>query len=372
MGSALAALVPLLGRDELGVLQTVDDFETLAKAHLTHRAYEFLAGAVGDEVTAGENRAAFRRTRLEPRVLVDVSRTDTSVTLFGRRHAHPILLAPAGYHKLFHPDGEAATVNGANLAEATLIAAAFATTSIEEMAALARQPLWFQLYIHRDRGVTKELVERAVAAGCEAICVTVDVPSNGPRDRELRAGFLLPPGVQRVNLAGLEGGVAASPDRPFGKNIYSALRSASATWADLEWLRSLIKVPLLVKGILHPEDAERAVECACDGLIVSNHGGRTVDTVPATLDVLPRIADRVGGRTTLLLDGGVRRGTDIFKAVALGAAAVCIGRPYLYGLAVGGELGIARVLEILRAELEMAMCLTGCPEMGKASRAWIS
>ncbi|HWF45586.1 MAG TPA: alpha-hydroxy acid oxidase [Bryobacteraceae bacterium] len=362
----------MLEQRELGAVQTLDDFEVLAKSHLTHQAYEFVAGAAGDEITAAENRAAFRRVRLEPRVLVDVSRTDTSVTLFGRRHAHPILLAPTGYHRLFHAEGEAATVRGANLGEATLIAAAFATMAFEEMAAVARQPLWFQLYIHRDRGVTRGLVERILAAGCEAICVTVDVPSNGPRDRELRAGFVLPPGVERVNLAGLEGSVAASPDRPFGRSIYSALRSASATWADLEWLRSWVKAPLLVKGILHPDDAERAVASGCDGVIVSNHGGRTIDTVPATLDVLPRIADRIGGRTTLLLDGGVRRGTDVFKAIALGAAAVCIGRPYLYGLAVGGEFGIARVLEILRSELEMTMCLVGCPELSKAGPPWVS
>ncbi|HEX4809503.1 MAG TPA: alpha-hydroxy acid oxidase [Bryobacteraceae bacterium] len=361
----------MLEQPQLEAVQTLDDFEALAKSHLTHRAYEFVTGAAGDEVTAAENRAAFRRTRLEPRVLVDVSRTDTSVTLFGRRHAHPILLAPTGYHKLFHDDGEAATVRGANLGEATLIAAAFATTSIEEMAAVATRPMWFQLYIHRDRGVTRELVERAERAGCEAICVTVDVPSNGPRDRELRAGFVLPPGVQRVNLADLEGGLAASPDRPFGRSIYSMLRSSSATWADLEWLRSFVKTPLLVKGVLHPADAERAVACGCDGVIVSNHGGRTIDTVTATLDAFPRIVERVGGRTTLLLDGGVRRGTDVFKAIAMGAAAVCIGRPYLYGLAVGGELGIARVLEILRSELEMTMCLVGCPELGRASREWI-
>jgi 4-hydroxymandelate oxidase len=362
----------MLDPTELAAVQTLDDFEVLAKPHLTHQAYEFVAGAAGDEITAAENRAAFRRIRLQPRVLVDVSRTDTSVTLFGRRHPHPILLAPTGYHRLFHPEGEAATVRGANLAEATLIAATFATASIEDMASQPRQPLWFQLYIHRDRGVTRGLVERALSAGYEAICVTVDVPSNGPRDRELRAGFVLPPGVERVNLAGLVGGGAASPDRPFGRSIYSALRSPSATWADLEWLRSWVKAPLLVKGILHPDDAERAVACGCDGVIVSNHGGRTIDTVPATMDVLPRIAGRVGARTTLLLDGGIRRGTDVFKAMALGAAAVCIGRPYLYGLAAGGEFGIARALEILRSELEMTMCLVGCPELSHADPTWVS
>jgi 4-hydroxymandelate oxidase len=362
----------MLEQHDLAAALILDDFEVLAKSNLTHQAYEFAAGASGDGITAAENRAAFGRIRLDPRVLVDVGRTNTSVTLFGKQHPHPILLAPTGYHKLFHAEGEPATVRGANLAEATLIAATFATTSIEEMAALSQQPLWFQLYILRDRGLTRALLERAIAAGCEAICVTVDVPSNGPRDRELRAGFVLPPGTERVNLAGLEAGIAASPDRPFGRSIYSALRSPGATWADLEWLRSWVKVPLLVKGILRPDDAERAVACGCDGVIVSNHGGRTIDTVPATLDVLPRIVDRIAGRTTLLLDGGIRRGTDVFKAIAMGVAAVCIGRPYLYGLAVGGEFGIARVVEILRSELEMTMCLVGCPDLNHAGSAWLA
>ena len=188
---------------------------------------------------------------------------------------------------------------------------------------------------------------------------------------EVARWICLTAGSRARKLVELRGGVAASPDRPSGRHIYSALRSASATWADLEWLRSLFKAPLLIKGVLHPDDADRAVDAGCDGVVVSNHGGRTIDTVPATLEVLPRIADRVGGKTTILFDGGIRRGTDIFKAMALGASAVCIGRPYLYGLAVGGEFGIARVMEILRSELEMTMCLVGCPELGKATRAWI-
>jgi 4-hydroxymandelate oxidase len=235
------------------------------------------------------------------------------------------------------------------------------------MAQAAQQPLWFQLYIQTDRGLTKELVSRALACGCEAICVTVDVPVNGPRDRELRAGFHLPPGVQRANLARLGPEIAAASHRPVGRNIYSATHGADATWKDIEWLRSCIQAKFLLKGILQPADAERAVQLGCDGLIVSNHGGRSLDTVPASIDVLPAIVRQVGERVPVLLDGGVRRGIDVFKALARGAVAVLIGRPYLWGLAVGGAYGVARVVEILRTELEMTMGLAGCTQLSQIS-----
>ena len=229
----------MLGQAELAALQTLDDFEALAKTHLTHRAYEFVAGAVGDEVTAAENRAAFRRTRLEPRVLVDVSRTDTSVTLFGRRHEHPILLAPTGYHKLFHVDGETATVHGADLAEATLIAAVFATTSIEEMAALAHQPLWFQLYIHRDRGVTRELVESGHGSGLRS-----DLRNRGRAVQWTpRPGIACwIPAAARSATGQLSSGWKAAWQLLLTGHLAGASTRRcglpSATWADLEWLRS--------------------------------------------------------------------------------------------------------------------------------------
>jgi len=259
------------------------------------------------------------------------------------------------------------TVKGANLAEATLVAACFANVAVEQMGALAERPLWFQAYLQTDRGFTKELIDRAVASGCEAVCVTVDVPVNGPRDRELRAGFQLPPGVERANLAKLGNLMATASHRPSGRNIYSAVHGPDATWKDIDWLRSIVPVKLLLKGILHPDDAELAMKAGCDGIIVSNHGGRSLDSVAATIDALPPIAERVGTQMTVLLDGGVRRGIDVFKALARGATAVLIGRPYLYGLAIGGCHGVARVIEILRTELEMTMGLIGCPTLGQIS-----
>ncbi len=226
-------------------------------------------------------------------MLIDVTSIDTRVDLFGRGYDYPILLAPAGYHKLVHPDGEIETVKGANLAETTLVAAAFSTVTFGDMSAVAKRPLWFQIYVQSDRGFTKSLVDQAIAAGCEAICVTVDVPINGPRDRELRAGFNLPQGVERANLAGLGSAISAAAHRPVGRNIYSATHGADVTWKDIDWLRKNVPVKLLLKGILHQEDAELALRAGCDGVIVSNHGGRSLDTVPAAIDALPAIANRI-------------------------------------------------------------------------------
>jgi 4-hydroxymandelate oxidase len=334
---------------------------------MSHAAYEYVAGGSGAGLTDAENRRAFDRIRLSQRVLVDASRIDTKLRLFDRDYNYPILLGPTGYHKLIHPEGELETVKGANLSDATLVAANFSTVTFEEMSREAARPLWFQLYIQTDRGFTKELIDRVLAAGCEAVCVTVDVPVNGPRDREHRAGFALPPGVERANLASRGPAFSAAAHRPIGRNIYSATHGADATWKDIEWLRSIIPARLLLKGILHPDDAETAVGVGCDGLIVSNHGGRSLDTLQATIDALPRVVERVNGRVPLLVDGGIRRGIDIFKALARGAAAVLIGRPYLYGLSVDGAAGVARVIEILRMELEMTMGLIGCPELSRIS-----
>ncbi len=356
-----------LSKEQLASIWTLDDFEDVARRHMQSAAYEYLAGAAGEGLTVPENRAAFNRIRLHPRVLVDASRIDTKLQLFGREHAFPILLAPTGYHKLFHPEGELETVKGAGLSEATLIAACFSTVSFEAMSQASRQPLWFQLYIQTDRGFTKELVERVLAAGCEAICVSVDVPVNGPRDREHRAGFRLPAGVARANLASLGAGISSGAHRPGGRNIYSITHGADATWRDIEWLRTFVPVPLLLKGILHPDDALAAAAAGCDGIVVSNHGGRSLDTVQPSIDALPAIADRVGGRFPILLDSGVRRGIDVFKALARGATAVMIGRSYLYGLAAGGALGVERVVEILRTELEMTMGLVGCTNLSEVS-----
>ncbi len=360
-----------LGPEALTSVLTLDDFELLARDRLSEMAYAYLAGGAGSEVTVAENRAAFNRIRLYPRVLVDASQIETGVTLFGRDYPFPILLAPTGYHMLFHPEGERETVEGANLGEATLVASLFSSVRFAKLSSLAKRPLWFQLYIQNDREFTKDIVEEVLSAGCEAICVTVDEPLNGPRDREFRAGFKLPAGIERANLARLGSSIAAGSHRPSGRNIYSATHGYDVTWKDIDWLRRIVPARVLLKGVLHPADARRAVEAGCDGVIVSNHGGRSLDTVPATIDALPPIVQAIEGRVPILLDGGIRRGIDIFKALAKGAAAVLIGRPYIYGLAVGGSSGIARIIEILRTELEMTMGLAGCPRLSEIGEQFL-
>jgi 4-hydroxymandelate oxidase len=344
-------------------LLTVADFEAAAPRFASHQAIEFLDGGAGYGSTLRENVSAFERIRLWPRVLRDVSKIDVSIDLFGRRLSSPILLAPTGYHKVFHPEGELAVVRAANEAGSLLIAANFATTSIEDMARASTRPLWFQLYINPDRTSTERVIRAAVDSGCEAIVVTVDFPVNGPRDRELRAGFKLPEGVIRENLRHLGVDLAGAPHRPVATEVYNFIRASDATWEDIERLRASVKVPVLLKGILHPDDAIEAVRRGVDGIVVSNHGGRSLDTAPATMEVLPRIVSAVGGRIPVLVDGGVRRGVDVLKALCLGAKAVMVGRPYCWGLCVGGEQGVARVLQILDVETRMAMGLIGASNL---------
>lgn len=335
----------------------VADFERAAQAQMSSMAWEYVAGGAADEITLRWNQEAYRRLRLRPRALVDVSQLDTTVRLFGRELPHPILFAPAAYQKLFHPEGELAVVQGANATDTTFTVSTSATTSIEDIAAAAKKPLWFQLYVQRDRELTRELVRRAAAAGYEALVVTVDTPVLGPRYRELRAKFALPPGMERVNLRGSKGVTGAH--RPTEKEIYSVTLDPTLTWKDIEWLRGITRLPVLLKGIMTADDAERAVQAGVAGIIVSNHGARNLDTLPATLDTLPEVAAKISGRLPVLFDGGIRRGTDILKALALGANAVMIGRPYLFGLGAQGATGVARVVNVLRRELESAMALTG-------------
>jgi 4-hydroxymandelate oxidase len=252
-----------------------------------------------------------------------------------------------------------ATALAAAAMQAGMVVSTQASVPLEDIAKQVTVPPWFQLYIQHDRGFTRDLVQRAEAAGYAALVLTVDAPVSGLRNREQRAGFALPPGVEAVNLRGLPplAGGAGAPGQPvlFG----TPLLDSAPTWQDVAWLKSITRLPVLLKGILTAEDASEALAYGADGLIVSNHGGRTLDTVPATIDVLPDIAATVGGRVPVLLDGGIRRGTDVFKALALGAAAVLVGRPYIYGLAAAGAVGVSHVLHILRAELEATMALAG-------------
>ena len=338
-------------------LLDIPDFERAAQTVMSPMAWAYVAGAAADELTLRWNHEAYEKIRLKPRALVDVSQLDTSVTILGRKLAFPILLAPTAYQKLSHPDGELATVKGAADAGATLVLSTMSTVSIEDVAAVAKTPLWFQLYVQPDREFTRQLVQRAEAAGYEALVVTVDTPALGPRYRELRAKFNLPPGIERANLRGRP--TATGGQRATEASIFSATLDPKLTWKDIDWLRSLTKLPVLLKGIQNPDDAERAVGSGVAGVIVSNHGARNLDTGPATIDALPGVVAKIGGKLPVLVDGGIRRGTDVFKALALGANAVLIGRPYVFGLAVDGAHGVARIVTILRRELESAMASCG-------------
>ena len=332
---------------------SLDDYEQLARRRVEPSAWAYVVGGAGDEQTLRDNREAFGRWRISPRIFADVSAGSTQLELLGRRLAHPILVAPMAFHQLMHPDGEIGTVLGAAAMETPVVVSTQAGISLEEVARRAMSPLWFQLYIQADRGFTEQLVRRAEAAGYEALVVTADAPLSGLRNREQRAGFRLPPGVSAVNLQGM------NPPPPEDRVFGSELVARAPTWRDLEWLQGLTHLPVLVKGVLHPDDAEIACKQQLAGLIVSNHGGRTLDGLPAAIDALPAVADRIAGKIPVLMDGGIRRGTDVFKALALGATAVMVGRPVLYGLAGAGSVGVAHVLKILRTELEMAMVLAG-------------
>jgi 4-hydroxymandelate oxidase len=340
-------------------LPTADlmQFEALARPRLSQMAYDYVRSGGGDEITMRENRAAFERLRLAPNVLVDVSELDTRTTLFGAELEHPILLAPVAYHRLYHPEGELATARGASAAGAPMVVSTFTTTAIDQIEQNTKKPIWYQLYVQRDRAFTKDMVQRAVAAGCKAVCVTADTPVLGCRYGQLSFG--LPSNLECVHLRGLDLKNQVPTHKLRKGGIYDVLFDASFNWNDLAWLRSVAGVPVLVKGVLSAEDGKRAVEQGADGVIVSNHGGRNLDTVPATIDALPRVVEAVGGKIPVMLDSGILRGTDVLVALALGAKAVFLGRPYIYGLALGGAKGVERTISILRDEFERAMALTG-------------
>jgi 4-hydroxymandelate oxidase len=345
------------------------ELEALAKERLPKNAFDYYVSGAHDEITLRENVAAYGRIPLYYRVLVDVSRRDLATTVFGQRVSMPVLVAPTAFHKMAHPDGERATVRAAGAADTIMILSSLSNTAVEEVVREATGPVWFQLYVYKDRRATEAVVARAEAAGCRALVLTVDAPFLGRRERDVRNRFALPEGLSVENMVPAGYGALARPPADSGLAAYIAeMIDPSLAWKDVAWLRSITKLPIVLKGIVRADDARRAVDHGASGVVVSNHGGRQLDTSPATIDALGPIAAAVDGAIEILLDGGVRRGTDVLKALALGARAVLVGRPVLWGLAVGGEAGVRSALEMLRAEIDLAMALAGCATVRDVTR----
>src|SRR5215207_3177794 len=343
------------------------EYETAARALLAPMAFEFVAGGSGDEVTLRGNRAAFDRWRLLPRVLRGVREVSTGTSVLGQDIALPVLIAPSSLHRLCHDEGERATARAAKAAGTIYTLSTPASMAIEEVAPEAG-PWWFQLYVYRDRGLTRELVARAASAGASALVVTVDMPTLGRREADERNRFTLPPGVTMPHIQ-LPAPRLPTEEGPSAEWTTAAPAVEPAlTWDDLDWLASLSSLPVIPKGILHPEDAARAFDHGAKAVIVSNHGGRQLDSAVASLDALPAVVEAVAGRGEILLDGGIRRGTDVLKALALGAQAVLIGRPVYWGLALGGESGVRHILELLRAELALDLMLCGLSSPAEVTR----
>jgi len=333
------------------------DFERLAAERLDEGARGYYAGGAGDELTLQDNVEAFRRRRLRPRMLVDVEACTTATTVLGQDVSMPLLVAPVAFQRVAHPDGEVAMARAAKAAGTIMCLSTLATATPAEVAATGA-PLWFQLYVFRDEGVTRELIAQARDGGFRALVLTIDAPVRGNRERDVRSAFTIPDDIRIAPLG--RGGITP-------KQVFDDI-SASLTWHDLERICSESGLPLLVKGVLTAEDAELACRHGASGIVVSNHGGRQLDGVPATLDVLEEVVEAVDGRVEVLVDGGVRRGTDVIKALALGAQAVLAGRAVLWGLAADGEAGARRVLELLQAEILGALQLVGCTSPAAVTR----
>lgn len=330
---------------------TLDDYAGHARTTFEPGVWDFIAGGAGEEHTLAENVRAFDRIRLRPQVLTGSGRPVLATRILGRDWGAPVGIAPMAYHTLMHPDGELATARAAGRAGVPLVVSTFAGRAFDDIAGAGSAPLWLQVYCFRDRSVTRQLIDRAERAGFEALVLTVDAPHLGRRLRDVRNAFRLPSKIQPANL---DTTGSASPSEHARAEFDACL-----DWSVVDWLRSVSSLPVVLKGILTDDDARHAVDAGVDGIVVSNHGGRQLDGVPATIEVLAEIAAAVAGRCPVLIDGGIRRGRDVLACLALGANAVLVGRPVLYGLAAGGAAGVSRVLDILVAELADAMALSG-------------
>ncbi len=333
------------------------ELESFASEKLQQMTFEYYAGGAGDEITLRDNIEAFDRIKLRPKMLVDLSGLTMAVDLFGTSIDMPVLIAPMAFHRLAHEEGEEAMAKAAARANTIMTVSTLATASLEEIANASNGPLWFQLYVYKDRAITVDLVSRAKAAGYKAIVLTVDSPVLGKRHRDLKK--------QQLKMGNLSTDLQDLPAVESGSGLaayIASLYDVSLTWKDLEWIVGLTDLPILVKGVLRADDARQSIASGASGIIVSNHGGRQLDSTIATIDALSEIVQAVEGRVPVLLDGGIRRGTDVLKALARGARAVLMGRPCLWGLALDGEQGVFRVLETLKDELENALMLSGYPD----------
>ena len=355
------------------MMNTLYEMEEQAQLLLTPMANSYYSSGARDELTLRANREAWDQIWLHYRVLVDVENRSTVTTIMGQQVSSPVMIAPSAFHGLAHPEGELATARGAAQAGCIYVSSTLSNRSIEEIAQASTGPRWFQLYVYRNRDITLDLISRAEQSGCSALVITVDAAMIGTRERDRTLKFRLPDGMTMGNFSGLPQAelVSSEQDSALANYVQSQL-DPSLTWSDLTWLISQTKLPVLVKGIVRPDDALKAMKAGAKGVIVSNHGGRQLDTAPPTAIVLPKIAQALNGEGQLFVDGGIRRGTDIVKAIALGAQGVLIGRPVLWGLTCGGAEGVERVLDILNKELLEVMALCGCPTIASIDRDLIS
>ncbi|XP_055596511.1 uncharacterized protein LOC129746688 [Uranotaenia lowii] len=354
-------------------LVSVKDYEKRAAEIIPRNALDYYRSGAGDELTLRLNRLSFERIRIRPRMLRSGSKRDMRVTLFGEQFAMPIGISPTAMQRMAHPDGEVANARAAASRGVAFTLSTIATSSIEEIAeATPGSPKWFQLYIYRDRALTESLVRRAEKAGFKAIVLTVDAPMFGLRRADMRNKFSLPP---HLILANFEGRQATGVQSQGGSGINEYITEQldpTLSWDDVKWLLNFTKLPVIVKGILTRDDAILAADIGVQGIWVSNHGARQLDSVPASIEALPEIVAAVGNRTTIVLDGGITEGTDVFKALALGAKMVFFGRPALWGLAVDGQCGVERVLDILKKELDLTMAFSGCQSIADITRGHVA
>ncbi|KAG0468745.1 hypothetical protein HPP92_018073 [Vanilla planifolia] len=349
-------------------ITNVSEYEPIAKEKLPKMVYDYYASGAEDQWTLKENREAFSRILFRPRILIDVSKIDMTTTILGFKISMPIMIAPTAMQKMAHPEGEYATARAASSAGTIMTLSSWATSSVEEVASTGPGIRFFQLYVYRDRNVVAQLVRRAERAGFKAIALTVDTPRLGRREADIKNRFTLPPFLTLKNFEGLDLGKMDKSDDSGLASYVAGQIDRTLSWKDVKWLQSITSLPILVKGVLTAEDASLAIQNGAAGIIVSNHGARQLDYVPATITALEEVVGAARGRVPVFLDGGVRRGTDVFKALALGASGVFIGRPVLFSLAAEGEAGVRKVLKLLRDEFELTMALSGCISLKDITR----